>query len=260
MLLLPMAAMARVHTEYGCVNFPIAWHFRFEFRDSLLEYQVQTFDSISLTLRKDTDLTYNYPVGTYKMWVKTIYTNSSTIDTIYFVVNPKPVLKFDSIPSLRKSDPPFNLSKYATPVGGKWSSKTHPDAVSNNYFDPSRVPAGRTYLTYTYVDPKTRCVSSDSVPVDVGEATSIHYTRDELLFKVYPNPARDALHVELSEHVQTYSIRLKDIEGKIVYTAKMISGVDEIIPLSKLNMPNGMYLIEVLTDKGSDTQPFFYSR
>lgn len=66
-------------------------------------------------------------------------------------------------------------------------------------------------------------------------------------FKIYPNPASHKVVLESSENG---TIRLYDLNGKLVYSAKKNSTKQQI----SLNLPKGIYLVELDSNSSKTTQ------
>jgi hypothetical protein len=72
--------------------------------------------------------------------------------------------------------------------------------------------------------------------------TSIHETKIESLFKLYPNPSNGNFYLEFSkEPYSPIKIFIDDLNGKRVYAKELNPRVN----LLNLNLPTGMYLLNV---------------
>ena len=73
---------------------------------------------------------------------------------------------------------------------------------------------------------------------------------------VFPNPAKDFLLVNLDKKMENTSIKILDIQGKIV--RNMI--YDEIaigqLKIDLVNLVNGFYFLEIKNDEGNYVQTF----
>ncbi len=92
-----------------------------------------------------------------------------------------------------------------------------------------------------------------------GEATGISKDgRNELLFQVYPNPAcNDEVYVQLEEEATKVSVELFDSNGLLVKVRKMNSVASRI---DLQGLPEGIYFLRVITDKGSGVRKFIIAQ
>jgi hypothetical protein len=188
----------------------------------------------------------------------TVYPNSANIDTIYLIVNNPPVITIDSIPDFHSTDPPFDLSDYGHPRGGKWSCYKNPSAFVNNQFIISRIKDTVVYLRYTYTDPQTYCTSTDSVRIRIiGNQTGIKITNYDLT-NVFPNPFKAFLNISVMETDQV-NIRILDMSGKLVY-CKSFAGQGRTFRISGLNdLCPGIYILNMSSNSGERNIKIFKS-
>jgi hypothetical protein len=131
-------------------------------------------------------------------------------------------------------------SNYVFPTGMKIRFMC--DASDNNddvYVDNVIISASLQASPNNYIIPLTAPEQADEV-----EAT------DELA--VYPNPASDLLHVSLANE-QEADLFVYDVNGKVVHKASITGGQAEI-DLARFS--NGVYVVYVITKKGTLTQNF----
>jgi len=77
----------------------------------------------------------------------------------------------------------------------------------------------------------------------------------EQTFKAYPNPASDFITAELSfDEPTNVSIIIANIEGRILKVQEEQRVTNRSIPLDVKSMPNGSYLIRVMTNEGTKTR------
>ncbi len=79
----------------------------------------------------------------------------------------------------------------------------------------------------------------------VGVITSVN-KRNSISLAVYPNPAKDIVHLQWSEGGKT-NISVADISGKVIHQS-VISGNYTEIPVQ--NLSKGMYLIQIQNEQG----------
>ena len=100
-------------------------------------------------------------------------------------------------------------------------------------------------------------VNDDFLPVVSGSNESSAIT-DNSAIKLYPNPAKDKLHINISKaETQKLSIRITDMYGREVYAEKIsaVAGsVNHDIDISKL--AKGIYTIQLISDKGVSKAKF----
>jgi aminopeptidase YwaD len=78
-------------------------------------------------------------------------------------------------------------------------------------------------------------------------ATSVLSTNETAVnklesIKIYPNPAKDILNIELPANIKNFSLEINDMSGKLIST----HGNESKINVSKL--PNGVYLCTIKSD------------
>lgn len=86
--------------------------------------------------------------------------------------------------------------------------------------------------------------------------TGIHDVAQSNLFKIYPNPAQNTLHVQLDQLTSgSYNIRIASIDGKsLITTTNNFSGGAMNIDISKL--ANGIYSLTIQNKDASQTLQF----
>ncbi|HRH59473.1 MAG TPA: kelch repeat-containing protein [Chitinophagaceae bacterium] len=93
--------------------------------------------------------------------------------------------------------------------------------------------------------------NDDAMPF-VSESNSIKAITVSNNFKIYPNPAKDKLHINIScAENEMLNIRITDMYGREVYAKKIpvVAGsVDHTIDVTKL--AKGIYTIQFISDKG----------
>ena len=82
------------------------------------------------------------------------------------------------------------------------------------------------------------CIDKDYLSVDENEIADV---------AVYPNPAKDVIHVEMMCESPVHRIEIYDVTGKL-----MISSIEIEINVSELE--TGMYFVNILTEKGVVTK------
>jgi len=83
---------------------------------------------------------------------------------------------------------------------------------------------------------------------------------NEANFNFYPNPAKEILTISFNNVEQnSISIRMIDVQGKLVYAAKLNS-TNSPLQLSVADLENGIYFIEVITNDKVQTEKFMLAR
>lgn len=78
-------------------------------------------------------------------------------------------------------------------------------------------------------------------------------TLDNSWLKIYPNPSRDILNVETNGEKKITSIRITDLEGRLILVKDDVSITNQI---SIESFNNGVYYIALVTDEGITYQKF----
>jgi len=145
-------------------------------------------------------------------------------------------------------------------------------AVTNNFAD---IFSGDTRINYTWLDPSNNPISNDtaftfnnaaisdtgiyniqidflgcpvfSLPVKVSIEidTEINEIQNNLLFTVFPNPARKSFTVELDD-LKDAQVIITDVHGKVI---KLESNMEHNkITFNSAKLSKGVYLIQVLSE------------
>lgn len=98
---------------------------------------------------------------------------------------------------------------------------------------------GDFYIIVSY----NNCHSEKSNTIHFGLYTSIQtLDRD---FKIYPNPVSAMLTIEHLNNFEDGIIKLVGINGQVIFTQKI---TEDVVQLNLSEMPNGMYLIQLISD------------
>jgi hypothetical protein len=145
-------------------------------------------------------------------------------------------------------------------------------AVTNNFAD---IFSGDTRINYTWLDPSNNPISNDtaftfnnaaisdtgiyniqidflgcpvfSLPVKVSIEidTEIKEIQNNLLFTVFPNPARKSFTVELDD-LKDAQVIITDVHGKVI---KLESNIEHNkITFNSAKLSKGVYLIQLLSE------------
>ncbi len=73
--------------------------------------------------------------------------------------------------------------------------------------------------------------------------------------RVYPNPARDILHIHSDKLLRNAYVQITDVKGAIVYGAQPKT-VDRGVQLSVAHLPAGLYLLQIVSDTETRVFPW----
>lgn len=173
---------------------------------------------------------------------------TSTPRAVVITVNALPNVSITGLnPQYAVTDPAFALT--ASPSGGSFSGP----GVTGNQFDPAMAGIGGPYvITYTYTDPVTGCVNTDTAQVTVNVATGISVTPSGNAVSVYPNPAGEQMVVHLVLGAQQdVNIELYDVTGQIVMSRSIGSvnaGITDVtLNRNEQDIAAGAYWLRVQT-------------
>ncbi|MEM7374675.1 MAG: T9SS type A sorting domain-containing protein [Bacteroidota bacterium] len=168
-------------------------------------------------------------------------------DSIYFGLTDPPLL------SMQVSSSPDNGSTNGrasvTPDGGRppysyqWSTGAQDSAITGL--------AMGGYLVQ--ITDSSGCVLADSIFVDsnVGIDQGLYSGIQHM--KLYPNPTNQQFFVEVDLHQPgQLEVNLYDMTGRLVHQRTSLQALQfHLIPVNRLHLSNGTYLVEIKTDIGS---------
>lgn len=131
-----------------------------------------------------------------------------------------------------------------TPTGGTFSGT----AVSGSTFNAGTAGAGTYTITYGYTD-GNGCANSATGTMVVQDCASIGELSLEGI-RVYPNPVKDELRIDLPEAYTAADIKLFDASGKVVVAEGIQSGIAVI---NTSNLSEGIYIVEVMVNGKTNT-------
>lgn len=191
------------------------------------------------TLSATASLSIPSVATTDTFYVNTMHFNGcvSNRDTVIVTANALPTVDLTfSDSQLCSSDAPLMLTE-GTPSGGSYSGM----GVSGSNFDPSSVSVGNYTITYMYTSTQG-CSSADSSTVDVNICTGMRNNVSYQNLKLFPNPNKGMLTVELATIEKEAIVYIYDLMGKCVYTENLSESVS-IINLKNLN--HGIYIVKL---------------
>ncbi|MFT6718848.1 MAG: hypothetical protein ACJAY8_001246, partial [Sphingobacteriales bacterium] len=92
----------------------------------------------------------------------------------------------------------------------------------------------------------------DDINFKSNNPSSIQQLVDFKNFTVFPNPAKDKVHVSIDATISSKAqVSLTDLSGRVVksFDTNLIPGSNEL-SLQVTDLANGVYLIQVNTEKG----------
>jgi aminopeptidase YwaD len=69
---------------------------------------------------------------------------------------------------------------------------------------------------------------------------------------VFPNPAKESLHISLPSGIDLYQVKLVNVLGAVVYDEKIVNKENTVINLS--NKPKGVYFLTVIANNEKVTK------
>ena len=198
-------------------------------------------DSYTWSTGANTSSITDNPTGT------TVYTVSGNLlgcstgasQTATVTVNTLPAVSLAPISQLC-------INSSAVMLMGSPSNGTYTGTgVSGSMFDPSMSGAGTFTVMYYYTD-ANNCSNSASQAVSVSLCTGISEAFNASAISIYPNPAKDALYINLNtSSLDNTTIELYDAIGKLVVSQKV---VDTITTLLISDLSKGIYSIRIIAD------------
>lgn len=202
---------------------PTAWSWTFEggtpgtssLQNPLISYETPGLFDVSLTVSSGS-------------------ANNSINSPEIITVNPLPdvtLMEFDTVCDYYE---PFLLTG-GMPEGGIYSGT----GVENGIFYPSIAGVGTHEITYTYMDAATGCEESAVNTIEVDICSGI-LENGTAFFRIYPNPSKGELFVELSEQ-GNYLLQITNILGAVIYEQHL----NESATLQLDGIEAGLYTVTI---------------
>jgi Secretion system C-terminal sorting domain/Kelch motif len=100
-------------------------------------------------------------------------------------------------------------------------------------------------------------VSNQTLELNWEQLWSVPENEQQVFVQLYPNPAKDQLLVKFNQNpTEAYTLHILDISGRIISEQK-INPSENIIDTSTI--PDGMYLIQIITNESSSTSRLIIS-
>lgn len=108
---------------------------------------------------------------------------------------------------------------------------------------------GRTCTECRHVEGK------DFVYVEESEVTTIEKLEEDLVWKVFPNPSRNYLNIDLPSDRQIFQkLLIQDWQGKVVYQQTNVER--GLLQINTNLFPKGLYFVNLITDEGISSKKF----
>lgn len=127
------------------------------------------------------------------------------------------------------------------PLGGTFYAN---NANVGSVFNASTAGLGNSYVIYSYTD-ANGCTDSSSVELQVQECTGISKNNFTNQLVLFPNPAKNSVHVSCSEMLPHSSLSISDASGRLVLEMPINSYETEV---NVSNLSNGLYIVSIKSE------------
>jgi len=199
-----------------------------------------------------------YPEESTEYTVTVSDGNSNVEDNVFVTVYPLPTIELGDWPDYlcNEQEPPVQLT--ADPEGGVYNGNVTPDGL----FEPEAAQLGWNAITYIYVD-ENGCEASAQDSIFVDECVGIKDYEEEIAIKIYPNPTRDILNINIDglRYSSNTHIRLVDVVGQLVYEhAIMNQNGSYKTAINLAAQQNGLYILKLSIGSRNFYKKVFLSR
>jgi len=111
-------------------------------------------------------------------------------------------------------------------------------------------PTGGEQIYWATIFGPSGCPATDTISVWFLPISYVCETKPELLFEVYPNPAKDNITISDINHTGDCELQILSMNGLIVYERKLQSEKEQLNTIDVSFLPAGLYLIEVQSIDG----------
>ncbi|WP_395054461.1 T9SS type A sorting domain-containing protein [Flavobacterium sp.] len=131
------------------------------------------------------------------------------------------------------------------------------DDANNDGYVVFKIKTKSTLVVGNTISNQANIYFDYNFPIVTNTATSTFQAlnNDAFVFEnefvLYPNPAKDLLHIEVKNEIEMTSISIYNMLGQVVLTTTNPSNTIEVS-----NLKTGNYFIKVTTDKGTTTSKF----
>lgn len=208
----------------------------------------------STTICDGQDVTLTSSEGSGNMWSTGANTNSINVSssgsyTVTFTdgngcsasstatdvtVNPNPSVTLSPFAMVCENYSPIALSG-GTPVGGVYSGT----GVTGGNFDPGVAGIGTHTISYTFTD-GNGCEGVATEDIEVDGCISLNENQLSGV-KVYPNPTKDKLHIELKGD---FNFEIRDASGRLIDFGSNTNSIE----LNTTSYATGVYFVNVSSE------------
>ena len=178
--------------------------------------------------------------GNYTVWLKAL-SNMNCSDSMSksILVKPSPVVNLGKDDTIYGATPKI-LDAGSGFDGYLWSTN---DTLSQISVDSATYGLGvHDFWVRVALD---ECYDYDSIQITILAQVSLPESENNLIFNVFPNPARDFAWIELENSEIPKEIVLIDLYGKKVKVISMNSAKDNLIKVNLSDLPSGMYFVNI---------------
>lgn len=119
------------------------------------------------------------------------------------------------------------------------NANTPISGATNQIFTATQIGNFAVIITENSCETISDCIEVNSLSVN---------STNQLSFKLYPNPFTDSINIQLPMGVDKASVKIMNVEGKVVYSTQINNNQSTIGQLQSLN--NGLYLMQVSLENG----------
>lgn len=94
----------------------------------------------------------------------------------------------------------------------------------------------------------SNCFGEDSITKTCAISVGLNSIKQDLSVKLYPNPARNYIMIELTKDCKMHSVKMYDPIGNQVFVKESIN--QSSVKINLLDKSSGIYFMDITTDKG----------
>lgn len=178
--------------------------------------------------------------GTYSVVVtNTIGCTTTDVVNVIEKTNPNVSLVFSGLTAFCTTDSPITLNS-GTPSGGTYIGA----GVNNNSFNPNSAGQGNYIITYFYTAPNG-CSNNAKDTLTVNACVGLEELSAGIEIKLYPNPVKDILTIELGQEISQLHISLTSVEGKYLIKETSPEFINNRHQLDLNEYPAGIYFLHL---------------
>ncbi|NLA25397.1 MAG: T9SS type A sorting domain-containing protein, partial [Bacteroidales bacterium] len=117
-------------------------------------------------------------------------------------------------------------------------------------FNPRTMSPDTYYITYLYENPETNCIGSCVFSITLNSTVAIE-SLELVKLQIFPNPNTGNFQVRIYDGFGENSIKVYELNGKLVYENKIqINNDTELLELN-LNLASGLYFVKLTNSNNS---------